>query len=180
MDPDTDIEETLSALSDPDPQRESPCDWIVQHSCLRDHRGPVGGRAARIMTVPYRTAPYSILSRGIESEVLPLAERYGMAYWCGVRSAKNAHRSCPEGVTDRCSPCSHPQGARRRAPARCCRAGSSHSPKSWPADDAPSHGVRDHASGVTSALLGPTRWSNSTTCSSVWTSYSQTSSRPDR
>jgi len=33
--------------SRPDPQRESPCDWIVQHSCLRDHRGPVGGRAAR-------------------------------------------------------------------------------------------------------------------------------------
>src|ERR1700735_3125467 len=53
-DPDTDIEETLSALSD-----------LI-------HSGKV-----RAIGSPH-TPPYSILNRGIEAEVLPVVQRYGM------------------------------------------------------------------------------------------------------
>ena len=55
-DPSTDIEETLSALSEPDPQRESPCGRHVRDARVRHYRSPVGRRAARPGTVPHRSA----------------------------------------------------------------------------------------------------------------------------
>jgi aryl-alcohol dehydrogenase-like predicted oxidoreductase len=77
-DPDTDIEETLSALSD------------LIHSGKVRAIGASGMLASDIIEAQwaadrrglerFRTEqpPYSILSRGIEREVLPVAQRYGM------------------------------------------------------------------------------------------------------
>jgi aryl-alcohol dehydrogenase-like predicted oxidoreductase len=77
-DPDTDIEETLSALSDlirigkvrVAGSSAMPASDMVQAQWVAERRGL--GR--------FRTdqPPYSILSRGIEREVLPVAQRYGI------------------------------------------------------------------------------------------------------
>jgi aryl-alcohol dehydrogenase-like predicted oxidoreductase len=77
-DPDTDIEETLSALSDlvsSGKVREigsstMPASDIVEAQWVAERRG-----LRRFRT---EQPPYSILDRGIEAEVLPVAERYGM------------------------------------------------------------------------------------------------------
>ena len=41
--------------------------------------------------------PYSILSRSIEREVLPVAQRYGMGTSCGARSGRECSRPRPQG-----------------------------------------------------------------------------------
>ena len=77
-DPDTDIEETLSALSDlihsgkvrAIGSSTTPASDIVEAQWVAERRG-----LERFHT---EQPPYSILNRGIESEVLPLAQRYGM------------------------------------------------------------------------------------------------------
>jgi len=76
--PDTDIEETLSALTDL--QREGkirafggssyPASDIVEAQWVAERRGLARMRSEQ--------PQYSILDRGIEREVLPVAERYGM------------------------------------------------------------------------------------------------------
>jgi len=86
----TDIEETLGALSD-----------LVHLGKIRyfgsstsgrtDRRRPVGGRATRLRALPHRAASYSILVRGIERDVLPTAQSFGMgvipgAHWPVVGS----------------------------------------------------------------------------------------------
>ena len=77
-DPDTDIEETLSALTDlvrlgkirafgtsAMPASEMvEAQWVAERRCLERFRTD--------------QPPYSILNRGIEREVLPVAQRYGM------------------------------------------------------------------------------------------------------
>jgi aryl-alcohol dehydrogenase-like predicted oxidoreductase len=77
-DPDTDIEETLSALSDlihsgkvraVGTSALPPSD-IVEAQWVAERRGLERFRTDQ--------PPYSILSRGIEREVLPVAQRYGM------------------------------------------------------------------------------------------------------
>jgi aryl-alcohol dehydrogenase-like predicted oxidoreductase len=78
LDPDTDIEETLSALSDLIHSGKvrvigsstTPASDIVEAQWVAERRG----------LEPFRTEqpPYSILNRSIESEVLPIAQRYGM------------------------------------------------------------------------------------------------------
>ena len=77
-DPDTDIEETLSALSDLIHSGKvravgtsaMPASDIVEAQWAAERRGLERFRTDQ--------PPYSILSRGIEREVLPVAQRYGM------------------------------------------------------------------------------------------------------
>jgi aryl-alcohol dehydrogenase-like predicted oxidoreductase len=77
-DPDTDIEETLSALSDLIRDGKvrvigssaMPASDIVEAQWVAERRG-----LARFRT---EQPAYSILNRGIEAEVLPVAQRYGM------------------------------------------------------------------------------------------------------
>jgi aryl-alcohol dehydrogenase-like predicted oxidoreductase len=77
-DPSTDIEETLSALSDLIHSGKvrtvgtsaMPASDIVEAQWVAERRGLVRFRTDQ--------PPYSILSRGIEREVLPIAQRYGM------------------------------------------------------------------------------------------------------
>ena len=76
--PDTDIEETLSALTDlmragkvrAIGSSTFPASEIVEAQWVAERRG-----LARFRT---EQPPYSILDRGIEREVLPICERYGM------------------------------------------------------------------------------------------------------
>ncbi|MFG2428984.1 aldo/keto reductase [Streptomyces sp. NPDC048590] len=77
-DPDTDVEETLSALTDlvragkvrAIGSSTFPASAIVEAQWVSERRGLERFRAEQ--------PPYSILNRGIEREVLPLCERYGM------------------------------------------------------------------------------------------------------
>jgi aryl-alcohol dehydrogenase-like predicted oxidoreductase len=77
-DPDTDIEETLSALSDLIHSGKvrvigsstMPASDIVEAQWVADRRGLERFRTEQ--------PTYSILNRGIEAEVLPVAQRYGM------------------------------------------------------------------------------------------------------
>jgi len=77
-DPSTDIEETLSALSDlihsgkvrAIGASQTPASGIIEAQWTAQRRG-----LERFHT---EQPPYSILSRGIEREVLPIAQRYGM------------------------------------------------------------------------------------------------------
>jgi aryl-alcohol dehydrogenase-like predicted oxidoreductase len=77
-DPSTDIEETLSALSDlihsgkvrAIGSSTTPASDIVEAQLVAERRGLERFRTEQ--------PPYSILSRGIEAEVLPVAQRYGM------------------------------------------------------------------------------------------------------
>jgi aryl-alcohol dehydrogenase-like predicted oxidoreductase len=77
-DPDTDIEETLSALSDLIHSGKvrvigsstMPASDIVEAQWVAERRG-----LARLRT---EQPTYSILNRGIETEVLPVAQRHGM------------------------------------------------------------------------------------------------------
>jgi aryl-alcohol dehydrogenase-like predicted oxidoreductase len=77
-DPDTDIEETLSALSDlihsgkvlTIGSSTMPASDIVEAQWVAERRGLERFRTEQ--------PTYSILSRGIESEVLPVVQRYGM------------------------------------------------------------------------------------------------------
>ncbi|MGH3381760.1 MAG: aldo/keto reductase, partial [Actinoallomurus sp.] len=77
-DPDTDIEETLSALSDLIHSGKvraigtstMAASDLVEAQWVAERRGLERFRTEQ--------PPYSILNRGIESEVLPIAQRYGM------------------------------------------------------------------------------------------------------
>jgi aryl-alcohol dehydrogenase-like predicted oxidoreductase len=77
-DPDTDIDETLGALTDlvrsgkvrAIGSSTFPADLIVEAQWASERRGH-----ARFRT---EQPPYSILARGIEADVLPAAQRYGM------------------------------------------------------------------------------------------------------
>ncbi|TSD46765.1 aldo/keto reductase [Rhodococcus sp. KBS0724] len=77
-DPDTDIEETLSALSDliragkvrAIGSSTMPASDIVEAQWVAERRG--------LQRFHTEQPPYSILNRGIESEVLPTAQRFGM------------------------------------------------------------------------------------------------------
>ena len=77
-DPDTDIDETLSALSDlvhagkirAAGSSTFPAECIVQAQWVADRRGYVRFRCEQ--------PPYSILVRGIEAAVLPTCQQYGM------------------------------------------------------------------------------------------------------
>jgi len=78
LDPDTDIEETLSALSDlvrsgkvrAIGSSNTPASDVVDAQWVAERRGFERFRTEQ--------PPYSILNRAIESEVLPTAQRFGM------------------------------------------------------------------------------------------------------
>jgi aryl-alcohol dehydrogenase-like predicted oxidoreductase len=77
-DPSTDVEETLSALTDMQRQGKIrafgsstfPADQMVEAQWTAERRG-----LARFVT---EQPPYSMLVRGVEAGVLPVAQRYGM------------------------------------------------------------------------------------------------------
>jgi aryl-alcohol dehydrogenase-like predicted oxidoreductase len=77
-DPDTDVEETLSALSDlvhsgkvrAIGSSTTPASDMVEAQWVAERRGLQRFRTEQ--------PPYSILNRGIETEVLPIAQRHGM------------------------------------------------------------------------------------------------------
>ncbi len=101
-DPDTDIEETLSALSDlihsgkvrAIGSSTMPASDIVEAQWVAERRGLERFRTEQ--------PPYSILNRGIETEVLPVAQRYGMGtlVWSPLAQG-TAHRARPQGPADR-------------------------------------------------------------------------------
>lgn len=78
LDPDTDVEETLSALSDLIHSGKvrligssnTPTSYLVEAHWVAERRGLHRFRTEQ--------PPYSILNRGIEAEILPLAQRYGI------------------------------------------------------------------------------------------------------
>jgi aryl-alcohol dehydrogenase-like predicted oxidoreductase len=78
LDPDTDIEETLSALTDliragkirAIGSCNTPAVDIVDAQWLSERRGLERFRTEQL--------PYSILNRGVENDVLPAAQRYGL------------------------------------------------------------------------------------------------------
>ena len=78
LDPDTDVEEILSALTDLQRQGKirafgsstSPAHEVVEAQWTAQRRG-----LGRFVT---EQPPYSILVRGIEADLLPVAQRYGM------------------------------------------------------------------------------------------------------
>ncbi|MGH3320720.1 MAG: aldo/keto reductase [Streptosporangiaceae bacterium] len=77
-DPDTDIEETLSALSDlihsgkvrAIGSSTTPASDIIEAQWVAERRG--------LQRFHTEQPPYSILNRSVEREVLPIAQRYGM------------------------------------------------------------------------------------------------------
>jgi aryl-alcohol dehydrogenase (NADP+) len=93
--PDTDIEETLSALTDlmragkvrAIGSSTFPASEIVEAQWVAERRG-----LARFRT---EQPPYSILNRSTEGEVLPICQ----AYWCGARWRK----ACSPAATERAS-----------------------------------------------------------------------------
>ena len=88
-DPRTDIEETLSALTDlirsgkvrAIGASQTPASDIVEAQWVAERRG-----LARFHT---EQPAYSILNRGIEREILPTIQRFGKAPWSGARSARD-------------------------------------------------------------------------------------------
>jgi aryl-alcohol dehydrogenase-like predicted oxidoreductase len=78
LDPDTDIDETLSALTDlvrsgkvrAMGSSNTPASNIVEAQWVAERRGHERLRTEQL--------PYSILNRGVEAEVLPAAQHYGM------------------------------------------------------------------------------------------------------
>lgn len=102
LDPDTDIDETLSALTDlvragkvrTIGASTMPASQIVEARWAAEKRG----------LEPFRTEqpPYSILNRGIEAEVLPIAEQYGMGVltWSPLAKGMLSGRLRRDGTTD--------------------------------------------------------------------------------
>jgi len=77
-DPSTDVEETLSALTDLQRQgkiRAFGCSTYPAHEVVESHWVAERRGLSRFVT---EQPPYSILVRGIEKDLLPVAERYGM------------------------------------------------------------------------------------------------------
>ena len=129
-DPDTDIEETLSALSDlihsgkvrAIGSSAMPASDIVEAQWVAERRGLERFRTEQ--------PPYSILNRGIEREVLPVAQRYGMGMlvWSPLAQG-NAHRPHPQGPADRPAPRRHASPASATSAGSTPSSSSSRSPR---------------------------------------------------
>jgi aryl-alcohol dehydrogenase-like predicted oxidoreductase len=91
-DPDTDIEETLSALTDLVRSGKirafgtstMPASDLVEAHWVTERRGLERFRTEQ--------TPYAILNRNIEREVLPVAQRYAWAFLPGDRSVRACSR----------------------------------------------------------------------------------------
>ena len=133
-DPETDIDETLSALTDlihsgkvrAIGSSTTPASDISDAQWVAERRGLERFRTEQ--------PPYSILNRGIEREVLPLAERFGMGtlVWGPLgqgmltgRARKAGRQTSSGGPTSRPSPMSvgwTPWSSSSRSPRqRACR-----------------------------------------------------------
>ncbi len=128
--PETDIEETLSALSDlvragkvrAIGSSTMPASEMVEAQWVAERRGLVRFRTEQ--------PPYSILNRGIESEVLPVAQRYGMGtlVWSPLAKGMLTGRIRKGQDTDLRRAAIFTQ-LRRRAAARRGRAARARSPR---------------------------------------------------
>ena len=77
-DPDTDIEETLSALSDLQRAGQDPGLWLVDVPRTSDGDAQWVSERRGLGRFVTEQPPYSLLVRGIEADVLPVAQEYGM------------------------------------------------------------------------------------------------------
>ena len=170
-DPDTDIDETLSALSDLVTSGKVralgsstfPAEHIVEAQWVAERRGHERFRSEQ--------PPYSILVRGIEAAVLPTCQRYGMGViaWSPLNGGwlTGRYRRTPTSTDHR----------PRAAAAAPVRPGAPREPakleaieeltRSLPtraAADPPGAGLRARAPGVTSAIIGPRTMDQLTTC----------------
>ncbi len=143
-DPSTDIEETLSALSDlirsgkvrAIGHSAMPASDIVEAQWVAERRGYERFRTEQ--------PTYSILNRGIESEVLPVTQRYGMGtlVWSPLAKGMLTGR-LRKGQRDGSAPCRALQQLLRRAAPGQGRADHPAGRGRRPADDPPRDGVRD-------------------------------------
>ena len=156
-DPDTDIEETLSALSDlihsgkvrAIGSSTMPASDIVEAQWVAERRGLERFRTEQ--------PPYSILNRGIEREVLPVAQRYGMGtlVWGPLAQGMLTGR-VRKGEHDRPAPRRPVPGISATSAASTPSSSSSRSPQE--AGLPMTHLAMAFAiahPGVTSALIGP-------------------------
>ena len=74
----TDVEETLSALTDLQRQGKIRAFGSLDVPGAPDRRGAVGRRTARPARFVTEQPPYSLLVRGVEADLLPVAQQYGM------------------------------------------------------------------------------------------------------
>ena len=155
-DPDTDVEETLSALTDLVRSGKVraigtstfPASEIVEAQWVAERRGLERFRTEQ--------PPYSILNRSIEREVLPVCQRYGMGtlVWSPLgqglltgRIRKGQQTETHRSAACRCT--STTTQARRGRAARPARR------EGRAPDDPPGDGLRVAHPGVTSAIIGP-------------------------
>ena len=156
-DPDTDIEETLSALTDlirsgkvrAIGSSTMPASDIVEAQWVAERRGLERFRTEQ--------PPYSILNRGIEREVLPVAQRYGMGtlVW-GPLGQGHAHRPRPQGPAD--TTCAAPASSSTSATSAASTPSSSSSRSPRRPGLPMTHLAMAFAiahPGVTSAIIGP-------------------------
>ena len=124
----TDVEETLSALTDLQRQGKIrafgsstfPAHLTVEAQWVAERRG-----LGRFVT---EQPPYSILVRGIEADLLPVTEQYGM----GVHPVEPAGRRVAErAASARARTCPTATG-RKRMPARYDRRSRATRPSSTP------------------------------------------------
>jgi aryl-alcohol dehydrogenase-like predicted oxidoreductase len=139
-DPGTDIEETLSALSDLIHSGKVRAIGASQTSASGIIEAQWTAERRRLERFRTEQPPYSILSRGIEREVLPIAQRYGMGIlvWGPLAQGMLTGRVRKGQQTDlRRAALFKAFSDERRLAAHPARRGGR------PAHDAPGDGVRD-------------------------------------
>jgi len=152
--PETDVEETLSALTDLQRQGKIrafgsstfPAHEIVEAQWVAERRG-----LGRFVT---EQPPYSMLVRGIESDVLPVAEKYGLGVipwsplaggWLTGRYRKG--QEVPQSRrAARLPGALRPGAPRQSGQARCCRGASTVGGGHRPVTDPPRLGVHSYSS----------------------------------
>lgn len=157
-DPATDIDETLSALSDL--VRSGKVRAIGTSTFPAEHLVEAQWTAERRGHVRFRTEqpPYSMLARGVESAVLPTAQRYGMGVltWgplsAGWLSGRDLSTSSRAGLESRKFDLSVPENARKAEAVGALSKVAAEAGLSLP--HLATAFVRSHPA-VTSVIIGP-------------------------
>ncbi|MEU8998318.1 aldo/keto reductase [Streptomyces caniferus] len=157
-DPATDIDETLSALSDL--VRSGKVRAIGTSTFPAEHLVEAQWTAERRGHVRFRTEqpPYSMLARGVESAVLPTAQRYGMGVltWgplsAGWLSGRDLSTSSRAGLENRKFDLSVPENARKAEAVGALSKVAAEAGLSLP--HLATAFVRSHPA-VTSVIIGP-------------------------
>ncbi|MFJ9472866.1 aldo/keto reductase [Streptomyces caniferus] len=157
-DPATDIDETLSALSDL--VRSGKVRAIGTSTFPAEHLVEAQWTAERRGHVRFRTEqpPYSMLARGVESTVLPTAQRYGMGVltWgplsAGWLSGRDLSTSSRAGLESRKFDLSVPENARKAEAVGALSKVAAEAGLSLP--HLATAFVRSHPA-VTSVIIGP-------------------------